>query len=298
MVNYFLNLLPRLQRHSHKLDQSEAFIDKPWIMIQETGNEKLVFRRNGDLLMVKNGIVNVGKWEYIEPLDALLIDRVKDRLLLKYAFINQFVMLLKLDDTNSDGLIPFVNEHELPSLDYKTYLNQLSESNSSLPNTISCNFEVGSNVGGGVIFNIDEQTRKYFVVSKHNLEICTWSKHWLQMNIQASATSLVDGKFNTKQIISVLGDKGKYAAKISADYDGGGFNDWFLPAKEQLNKLWEIRSQWNSYDLNFNKIYWSSTENSISSAWAQGIYDNYKPNQRVLDKYNRVFVRPIREIDF
>ena len=124
MKEFLLNILPRIKVFSEELDIAERIIDHPWVWINEgAANQKLIFRRGGDLLMIDSGNVQVGSWEIIKSLNSILIDRKSDKILMNYAFANEFVMLLRKDST--DEIVPFVNEAKLPNLDFTNYLKTL-----------------------------------------------------------------------------------------------------------------------------------------------------------------------------
>lgn len=127
MKEFLLNILPRIKTFSEELDIAERIVDHPWVWINEgAANQKLIFRRGGDLLMINNGNVQVGSWEIIKSLNSILIDRKTDKILMNYAFANEFVMLLRKDST--DEIVPFVNEAKLPNLDFTNYLKSLENS--------------------------------------------------------------------------------------------------------------------------------------------------------------------------
>lgn len=104
------------------------------------------------------------------------------------------------------------------------------------------------------------------------------------------ATGIVigTGNANTSSIIKSQGNTGNYAAKICRDYNGGGFADWHLPSKDELNKLYLNRNAiggFTSYD------YWSSTENSNNFAW----YQYFSTGGQVYgNKDNVLYVRAVR----
>jgi hypothetical protein len=134
MKEYLKNILPRLKTYSQELDIAERIIDKPWIWVsEEIPAQKLVFRRNGELLMVQQGEVTIGRWEYIQALNSLLIDRNVDKILMNYAFIDDAVMLLKKDGIENGDIIAFVNENRIPNLNYRSYLEELDKSHTSKP---------------------------------------------------------------------------------------------------------------------------------------------------------------------
>jgi hypothetical protein len=67
------------------------------------------------------------------------------------------------------------------------------------------------------------------------------------------------GSSNTNAIISSYGNSGTYAAKIARDYNGGGYTDWYLPSKNELNKLYLNKLVIGSFNTD-NSNYWTSTE--------------------------------------
>jgi hypothetical protein len=105
----------------------------------------------------------------------------------------------------------------------------------------------------------------------------------------AIATSLGTGSANTTTIISYQGDtETSYAAKICKDYSYGGYNDWFLPSKDELNKLYLSKNLIGGFA---NSYYWSSTEYSNPYAWLQ---DFQSGSQSYFIKGVGYEVRPVR----
>jgi hypothetical protein len=75
---------------------------------------------------------------------------------------------------------------------------------------------------------------------------------------------------NTERIILVQGSAGDYAAQIAANYQGGGFGDWYLPSKYELNLLFQKKAFVGLFP-GFG--YWSSNESGNSNAWGQDFAD-------------------------
>ena len=82
----------------------------------------------------------------------------------------------------------------------------------------------------------------------------------------ATATALGTGSANTSAIVNIQG-VGSYAAQICDDYTSGGYTDWFLPSKNELNKIYLNNAATGGFDN--TAYYWSSTEYSGSVAWRQ-----------------------------
>ncbi|MEO0133035.1 MAG: hypothetical protein ABIK73_08925 [candidate division WOR-3 bacterium] len=126
MKLYLQDIINRLAQFSEKLDNTTLFIDKPWVLIDSNSDyHKYIFKRNGELVMSLNGQVQVGKWEYLTAAKSILIDRIKDKVLLNQSFFDSAVMVLKIDGSNNQ-LFVLANETIIPDLDVKKYLQSLT----------------------------------------------------------------------------------------------------------------------------------------------------------------------------
>jgi hypothetical protein len=81
----------------------------------------------------------------------------------------------------------------------------------------------------------------------------------------AIATVLGTGNANTSTIVASQGT-GQYGAKLCYDLVLGGYSDWFLPSKDELNKLYIKKSIIGGFT---GVEYWSSSEYSATLAWYQ-----------------------------
>ena len=86
-----------------------------------------------------------------------------------------------------------------------------------------------------------------------------------------------DGKLNDAQVANSTTFP---AFKLCKDLTDGGFNDWYLPARSELNVLWENRT---AIDVNAagnftTSSYWSSTELSPSNAWYESFSSGFIGN--------------------
>ena len=85
-------------------------------------------------------------------------------------------------------------------------------------------------------------------------------------NVTTGATGieLGTGNANTNSIVATQG-AGSYAAKLCYDLKSGGYSDWYLPSREELNKLYINKAVFEGLTGN---EYWSSTEISVNGAWS------------------------------
>ncbi|MFZ4802882.1 MAG: TIR domain-containing protein [Chlorobium sp.] len=65
------------------------------------------------------------------------------------------------------------------------------------------------------------------------------------------------------------------AKKACRELVNNGYSDWYLPTKEELNKLYYAKSAVGGFSDDF---YWSSTEDSAGGAWIQDFDSGYQGN--------------------
>jgi phage FluMu gp28-like protein len=101
----------------------------------------------------------------------------------------------------------------------------------------------------------------------------------------ATGTAIGTGSANTDAIINKQGQtETSYAAGLARAYTGGGYNDWFLPSKDELNKMYLNRATINTTAASNSgsdfgsSYYWSSTENDNDNAWMQRFIDGFQTN--------------------
>jgi len=94
-------------------------------------------------------------------------------------------------------------------------------------------------------------------------------------DIQTLAGANMDfaGETNTAAIVAQLGDNGgtAYAAKVCADLVAYGFDDWYLPAAGELNRMYKKLgpvANGGSGQITSGQ-YWSSSEYKANDAWGQ-----------------------------
>jgi len=105
----------------------------------------------------------------------------------------------------------------------------------------------------------------------------------------ATGTAIGTGLSNTDAIIASQGATStNYAAGLARAYGGGGYSDWFLPSKDELNQLYINRVAIGGFTNNY---YWSSTEATQFYSWRQNLNDG---TQDTLGKSGAYYVRAVR----
>jgi len=166
---------------------------------------------------------------------------------------------------------------------------------------------IGKPYQGGIIAYLDS-TRQHGLIAatEDQSEGIQWY-NGSYIVTGATGTAIGTGLTNTNNIIAAQGS-GSYAASIARDYNGGGYTDWFLPSKDELNQLW--LNQFDAY-ISLNTIfsnypglvyltqghaYWSSTEFDYYDAWFQFFYQTQFEDglQDNVGKFNTTYVRAVR----
>jgi hypothetical protein len=111
MKTFLLDIFPKLQRFSEKLDNLTLLTNQHWVYIDEVQSNKTVyiFRANNELLISTNGKVEKAKWEHLGN-KSILIDKVLESFLFKHGFFDENILALKVD--SSEEYAVFVNENK------------------------------------------------------------------------------------------------------------------------------------------------------------------------------------------
>ncbi len=151
--------------------------------------------------------------------------------------------------------------------------------------------------GGKVAYFFVSGDPGYVADQKHGLiasvsDLSTSATWWNGTNTSttAIATGIGSGSLNTTAIIASQGNTGNYAAKLCKDYTDGTYHDWYLPSKDELNKLYVNKELIGGFASGGR--YWSSTESDTDKAWNQYFYNG---NQNSSTKNTNTYeVRAIR----
>ncbi|MDR2178642.1 MAG: DUF1566 domain-containing protein, partial [Treponema sp.] len=126
---------------------------------------------------------------------------------------------------------------------------------------------------GGIIFYVNPQAGdwKYLEAAPASTE---FKRNWglYGKNITTDVV-LGSGKQNTKLIAAALENGGEIgAALLCVDLEIGGYKDWFLPSKAELNLMYRNLALKNLGSFK-NEWYWSSSQADNDYAWRQNFED-------------------------
>jgi len=149
-------------------------------------------------------------------------------------------------------------------------------------------FTIGQHYGGGIIFYIDTTGQHGLIADTADLQPSGWMNTVYTVT-GATATRIDSGKSNTIKIVLSQGDSGiQYAARRCWHYTGSGYTDWFLPSRNELNRLYKHKSVVGGFA---DYVYWSSSEYDKGFAWLK----NFSNGAQAYDYKERVLnVRAVR----
>ena len=157
---------------------------------------------------------------------------------------------------------------------------------------------IGDYHEGGVIFYLDE-TGEHGLISSivdqgFNIE---WGCPDA-LDFGANGLEIGTGAQNTIDILDRC-DTINIAADLCDTYENGGFDDWFLPSKDELEALYqqrviveEIALEQEGGGIFYDSQYWSSSHESGNTVWTQSFTTS--GNTGIFFKDTEHYVRAIR----
>jgi hypothetical protein len=208
--------------------------------------------------------------------------------------------------SNSHHTVRSDQHHTVCNAHNSTHANHICNTNSSYaggaggaggaaaPAVTGDTGQAGYNGGGGAIIVITEPFR-YFEVAPVGVEV---SRTWAT-DINSNRSTVVSGADGTaigtgaQNTIDIVAQSGNVAATSAAVYCSeltyGGYSDWFLPSKDELNQMYVNKTTTISGS---SFTYWSSSENDANNAWSQNFFNG--PQSSSLKSSTTPYVRPVR----
>lgn len=124
---------------------------------------------------------------------------------------------------------------------------------------------------GGIVFYITDGGNHGLEAAHEDQGMAPWGCYGTRMLVGAYAPAVGQGAQNTATIIAGCSQVG-IAARIASDYSYSGYDDWFLPSRDELNLLHQQRFVLGITGLE----YWSSTEAPYDYTWTTTILGTLK----------------------
>jgi hypothetical protein len=119
--------------------------------------------------------------------------------------------------------------------------------------------------------------------------LARWGTTGLEVDTSANLGS---GKTNTQELVEQDPALNETAAMYCTNLMAGGYNDWFLPSKDELSLLFSALARTNRDTFRGEGFaYWSSSSYDGERAWAQGFSNGV---QGRVEKEELLVVRAIR----
>ena len=236
-------------------------------------------------------------------LNSGLIKNVADPIFAQDAATKVYVDNNALPSSPSTGEIVYYNGTSWILLSPGTD-GQILQLNSGIPSwtDFSCNLYIGQFYKGGYIFYLDATGCHGLVAAPVDQST---NAEWgcFSTLIGGTSAAVGTGQANTTAIVNGCATAG-IAARLCDDLVYGGYDDWFLPSKDELDLMWNNLADPdgdndNSGPSDPNNIggfaadfYWSSTEVDLSDAWSQDF--SIGDQNFIGDKSVNVHVRAVR----
>jgi len=131
-------------------------------------------------------------------------------------------------------------------------------------NNNNSDLAIGDTHQGGIIFYLDGNGGGLIAAPTDQSSEAKWGCGGTEIS-GADGAAIGTGAQNTIDIEAGCTESGT-AADICANLTLGGYSDWFLPSKDELNEMYLNKAAIGGFASN---DYWSSTEDVYVGAWFQ-----------------------------
>jgi hypothetical protein len=162
--------------------------------------------------------------------------------------------------------------------------------------TFNSGYEFGAGHDGGYVFYNDGIGGGMVVTTTLSLAPQVWIYGGTtQISILGTTGTIFGSGENNSSLITGQAGHTASAADACLVYWDGTYSDWYLPSKDEMQRMWEILANTlakrTTYEFEESE-YWSSSENNASTAWAMYFSDGtWQPADK---SDNTIYVRPVR----
>jgi hypothetical protein len=160
--------------------------------------------------------------------------------------------------------------------------------------------QIGDYFQGGILFYVDESGEHGLISAQSDLGQFEWGCYGEYID-GADGESIGTGYQNTLDIVAGCSET-SIAASIAIAYESGGYNDWYLPSRDELYEMYNTIGNGSMLTATAGNIgsfisglYWSSSEVNNNHAWLINFYHgNLTPSANSYGKGGLNLVRVIR----
>lgn len=183
------------------------------------------------------------------------------------------------------------------------FINNNTGGASSIKTTPPPTYSIGQSTLGGIVgYILQSGDSGYDANNQHGLIVSTtdlstaseWATGSYLVVTGATGTAIGTGLSNTTAIVSSIIAAGRPAATLCVNHNGGGYTDWYLPSRDELNALYTNRVAIGGFA---SAYYWTSTETDFRTAYVQNLTTSGgfpAGYQTSFFKYNTYYVRAVR----
>ncbi len=139
-------------------------------------------------------------------------------------------------------------------------------------------FVAGMPYQGGIIAFVTTTGHGIITAVKDTINQAYWYPDNLYVStlfVGATGAGIGYGSMNTANIVGLYGNA-NYAAKLCDDFISNGYDDWYLPSKDELNEICVNRYAIGGF--NYKYPYWSSTVEAGGKVWYQNFGNGLQQN--------------------
>ncbi len=187
---------------------------------------------------------------------------------------------VRLDDADGDGFVPenacgFGTQGDCDDNNAAIHPGATEVCGNSIDENCNgmsddaCSLSIGDPYKGGIIAYLDYTGWHGLIAAPYDQsEGAEWGCNLVQLP-GADGTAIGTGNQNTIDIMAGCTEEG-IAARICGDLVLDGYDDWYLPSKDELNILYTNREKIGGFS---NYVYWSSSElPEINPGWVGPYY--------------------------